>query len=42
MPRCGGKEEAPAEFTGKVIKVADGYTVEILRDGRAVRSTAKS
>ena len=37
MPRCGGEEAARTEFSGKVVKVADGDTVEVLRDSRAVR-----
>ena len=37
MPRCGGEETVKADFSGKVVKVADGDTVEVLRDGRSVR-----
>jgi endonuclease YncB( thermonuclease family) len=39
MPTCGGKavDIKKASFSGKVVKVLDGDTIEVMRDGKAVR-----
>ena len=39
MPACGGAAAAAAQvlFSGKVVKISDGDTIDVLRDGKAVR-----
>ncbi len=39
IPACGGENTAAAEtaFSGKVIKVADGDTLDVLRGGKSIR-----